>query len=143
MTPRVTFYDVPPEGRWPLVVHMAEAALRKGKQLLVHCADPGEARALDAHLWTFRDEAFLPHEIANRAEELVDAEAQLVIVTAEARPIPATVLLQLTPASEAFARGFESVIDVVDHRDPALLAASRERYKVWRDSGVPLEFKKR
>ena len=142
MTPRVTFYDVPAEGRWPLVVRMAEAAMRKRKRFLVHCADPAEARALDAYLWTFRDEAFLPHEIADGAEDLVDAEAQVVIVTREVRPIPATVLLQLTPASEAFARTFESVIEVLDHRDAALVAASRERYRVWRDSGVPLEFKK-
>ena len=136
MTPQVNFYDVPPDGRWPLVTHMAEAAIQKQKRLLVHCGDIDEAKALDAYLWTFKDEAFLPHEIANRPEELRDSEAHIVIVTTEARPIEASILVQLTPTSEAFARGFETVIDIVDHRDEALLAASRARYRAWREAGV-------
>lgn len=142
MTPRVTFYDVPPDGRWPLVSRLAEAAWRKeGTRMLIHCADEAEARAIDEYLWTYREEAFLPHALANRAEELDDRLARVVIVTGEGRPIDANVLLQVTPASEAFARGFESVIDLVDHRDERLLARSRERFRAWRESGVVPAFK--
>jgi len=140
MSPQVTFYDTPPQGRWSVAVRMVEVAARKGKPLLVHCADPNEARAFDDHLWTFRDEAFLPHEVANDASELRDAEARIVIITTEARPIPANILVQLTPCSEAFARSFDSVVDLVDHRDPALLDASRARYRAWRDAGHKPKF---
>ncbi|TNF36066.1 MAG: DNA polymerase III subunit chi [Deltaproteobacteria bacterium] len=143
MSPRVTFYDVAPDGRWPTALRMVDGAARKGLPIIVHCADPREAHAFDEHLWTFRDEAFLPHEIANSAEELRDAEARIVIVTAEARPIPATILVQLTPASDAYARTFDHVIDLVDHRDPGLLQASRERFRAWRDAGVTVEVLKR
>jgi len=141
MNPRVTFYDVPPDGRWPLVVRLAEAAWRKGTAMIIHCADEQEARALDEHLWIYKDEAFLPHEVANSTASLLDREARIVIVTREERPVDAAVLVQVTPASEPYARGFGSVIDLVDHRDPALLAQSRARFRAWREAGVEPAFK--
>ena len=55
MSLRVTFYDTPPQGRWPVALRMVEAAARKGLSILIYCGDHGEARAFDDHLWTFRD----------------------------------------------------------------------------------------
>lgn len=134
-TPQVTFYDIPPEGRWPLFVRLAEAAVRKRKRLLLHCADLDEARALDEHLWTYQEESFLPHELLAPDGALRDAHARVVIATGEVA-LAADVLLQATPTSLDYARGFESVIDLVDHRDAVLLAQSRERFRAWRDVHV-------
>ncbi len=142
MSPRVTFYDVPAEGRWPEVARLAGAAWRKDKPMLILCADPQEARAFDDFLWTFRDEAFIPHELVGDGAAPRDEDARIVIVTSEHRPVVAPVLVQLSPASMGFAAGFAAVIDIVDHRDEALLAASRERYRAWRDAGVDPGYRK-
>ncbi len=143
MSPRVTFYDLPPQGRWPEVARLAEAAWRKETRLLILCGDPAEARAFDDFLWTFREDAFVPHELApSGGAPLADPDARIVIVTEEATPIKASVLVQLSPGSMAFAESFRSVIDLVDHRDEARLAASRARYKAWVATGAKPDYRK-
>ncbi|MFT7579411.1 MAG: DNA polymerase-3 subunit chi [Myxococcota bacterium] len=141
MNPRVTFYDVAPDARLALVSKLADAAWRRSKPMLIHTADPAEAKAVDNHLWTFREEAFVPHEIAGEGP-LSDPEAKIVIVTQESRPIEASILVQLTPVSPAFAQVFAAIIDIVDHRDDTRLTASRERFKAWRALGVTPTYKK-
>lgn len=133
--PQVTFYDIAPEGRWPLFVRLAEAAVRKRKRLLLHCADADEARALDEHLWAYQEEAFLPHELLAPDGALRDPDAPVVIATGEVA-IEANILLQATPTSMAYARGFEIVIDLVDHRAPDLLDQSRARFRAWREGDI-------
>jgi DNA polymerase-3 subunit chi len=140
-TTRVTFYDIAPEGRFQLAAKLALAAWDKGKRLLLRCA-PEDAVALDQHLWVFREESFLPHEVCDDPERLADPEARVVIVTRDVRPIEADILLQLAPTELAFAEGFDAVIDLVDHRDSQRLDQSRARYKAWVDRGLRPELKK-
>ena len=141
MTTRVTFYDIAPEARFQLVAKLASAAWDKGKRLLIRC-DAREATALDQHLWVFREESFVPHEVCDDPEHLLDGEARVVIATRDARTIPADVLVQLAPCELAFAQAFDTVIDLVDHGDPGRLDASRARYKAWSESGLKPELKK-
>ena len=143
MNPRVTFYDIPPQQRWTKIHGFVEAALRRKKPLLIHCADIAVARELDEWLWTSRDDSFLPHELVAPGSVLRDDEATVVIVAGEMNPHRAAVLVQEGPARPEFARTFEAVIDFVDHRSPDALHASRQRYKQWRaDEGVTLDYRK-
>ncbi len=141
MTARVTFYDIPHERRFALAAKLAASAWEKKKHLILRC-HPDEAAALDQHLWTFREESFVPHEICDDATGLLDPEARVVITTRDVRPIPAEVLFQLAPAEIEFARAFDSVIDIVDHTDPERLLRSRERFKTWSDLDLRPEVKK-
>jgi len=141
VTTRVTFYDIAPEARFALVVKLALAAWDKSKRMLVRCS-AADAAALDQHLWVFREESFVPHEVCDDPARLLDPEARVVLVTRDVRTIPADILLQLAPTDLAFARDFDTVIDIVDHSDPARLDASRARYKAWTDSGLRPELKK-
>jgi len=140
VTTRVTFYDIAPEAHFPLVVKLSLAAWEKGKRMLVRCS-PQDAAALDQHLWVFREESFVPHEVCDDPARLLDPEARVVMVTRDVRTIPADILLQLTPTDLAFARDFDTVIDLVDHSDPERLGASRVRYKAWTDAGLRPELK--
>lgn len=140
--PRVTFYDVLPDGRYPLIAKMAEHAFGKGKRLLVHCQDEAVARELDEYLWLFRDDAFIPHEFVPRGATPADPDACVVLVDREEDPIGAEVLVMEHPASMDFAKAYTSVIDMVDHRDPARLAESRERFKRWRDHEVEPRYRR-
>ncbi|MCC6623495.1 MAG: DNA polymerase III subunit chi [Deltaproteobacteria bacterium] len=131
---RVTFYDIAPDQVFALAAKLAQAAWDKDKRLIIRCADAHEAKALDDHLWTFRDESFVPHEVFGGA--LRDPRARIVITTRDERPIEADILLQLAPAELAFATGFDTVIDLVDHADEARLAASRQRFRAWSEAGT-------
>lgn len=141
MTTRVTFYDIAPEARYQLAAKLAAAAWEKGKRLLIRC-EPRDAAGLDQHLWVFREESFVPHEVCDDPERLLDPEARIVIVTRDARTIPADILVQLAPSELDFARDFDAVIDLVDHTEPTRLDASRARYKAWAESGLKPDLKK-
>lgn len=138
---KVTFYDIAPDLGFVLVAKLAQAAWDKGKRLLVRCWDAAHARALDEHLWTFKDESFVPHEVCDAAEELLDREARIVITTRDSRPIAADILVQLAPCDLGFATTFDNVIDLVDHADEARLEQSRARYRAWQNAGTKPEMK--
>lgn len=142
MTTRVMFYDIAPEARFALVVKASLGAWEKQKRMIVRCS-PQEAAALDQHLWVFREESFVPHEVCDDPARLLDPEARVVLVTRDVRTIPADILLQLTPTDLAFARDFDTVIDLVDHSEPARLDESRARYKAWTDAGLRPELIKK
>lgn len=136
----VTFYDVPPGGRSARIVRLVGAAWERGKRLVITCGSAAEANELDDLLWTFDQGSFVPHEVVAPGKAPEDADARVILVTDESDPIGADVLLQASPVSPDFARGYPVVIDLVDHRTEELLAASRARYKAWVDSGVKPAF---
>lgn len=141
MTERVTFYDIAAELHFALVAKLAHAAWEKGKRLVVRCRDEADVHALDEHLWVFRDDAFLPHEMNDGAATLADPEARVILVARDVWPpglerTPGEILVQLAPADMAYAATFAIVIDLVDHSDEAHLEASRGRFKAWIERGL-------
>jgi DNA polymerase-3 subunit chi len=146
VTVRVTFYDVAAEARFQLATKLAQAAWDKAKRLVIRCRDEADARALDDHLWVFREDGFVPHEVSDGQRALMDPEARVVLVAADVWPPglaigEGDILVQLAPADAAYATAFGVVIDWVDHSDEARLSASRARYKTWVDRGLKPEMK--
>ena len=139
---RVTFYDVQPEDRWPLIAKMAEAAWGKGKRLVVHCANDAIAGELDEYLWVFREDAFIPHERVDAAPDTRPVAATIRIVSQAAATGDADVLVLESPVSLECARRYATVIDMVDHRDESGEEKSRERFKAWRAEGVVPRYQK-
>ena len=56
---------------------LLEKSLERGWRVVVQAASEERVEALDAHLWTFRDDAFLPHGTAREAE----AREQPILLT--------------------------------------------------------------
>ena len=139
MNPRVIFYDVAPDAWDARVFKLAAGAWERNAKMLVVVEGDERAEALDGFLWTHREEVFLPHEWHRQGHELEDAEARILITTEEANPHGATLLVLDRPASLEFAMEFDVVMDVVDRRSDERLAASRERFKAWRDRGITPE----
>ena len=132
----VTFYDVPGDARLSRIARLVAAAWERGKRLLIYCTDEAEAAQLDEWLWSYQEEAFIPHERVAASDKPLADNASIVLVWGEYDPIGADILLQAAPASVEFAKRYGVIIDLVDHRTPETLQASRSRYKAWCDSGV-------
>ena len=131
---QVDFYVLGPAAdgdRRALACRIAEKAWGQGHRVLVHCASAEEARQLDRLLWTFRDQSFVPHALLGEA----DAALNPVLVThgGEAGD-EHDVLVNLAPAAPVCFSRFARVAEPVDD-DPDARAASRERYKFYRDRG--------
>src|SRR5437762_6404113 len=56
---------------------LLEKSLERGWRVIVQAASEERVEALDAHLWTFRDDSFLPHGTWREAE----ASEQPVLLT--------------------------------------------------------------
>ena len=140
MSPKVVFYDVEPDAWDGWLYKLAAAAWeRSGARLLILVDGPDRADALDAMLWSFRDEAFLPHEVVREGQPLADSDARVLISWNASNPHGANLLALDSPTDLDFASTFEVVMDVVDRRSEERLVASRERFKAWRSRGVPPE----
>jgi DNA polymerase-3 subunit chi len=141
MNPVVTFYDTPADERLARIARLVEAAWDRGMGVVIHCADPAAAEAVDLYLWSWKQESFIPHEQVPPGAQPADPDARVVLVTSEERPISAEVLVQEAPCSFAFAQAFPHVIELVDHRTPEALAHSRQRFRDWRAAGADPTFR--
>jgi DNA polymerase III subunit chi len=108
---------------------LLEKSLERGWRVVVQAASEERIEALDAHLWTFRDDSFLPHGTWREAE----ARTQPILLTLNAdNPNGAAVrfLVDGAPVPED-AEGYQRIVLIFDGEDPDAVAAARDR---WRES---------
>ena len=67
---------------------LLERSLERGWRVVVQAASEERVDALDAHLWTYRDDSFLPHGTARDSEA---AAQPILLTTADDNPNGATV----------------------------------------------------
>ena len=65
----VLFYHLERQTLEEVLPKLLQATLDRDRRALVRCGTPEGLEALDEHLWTFRDESFLPHGLAGEARE--------------------------------------------------------------------------
>ena len=108
---------------------LLEKSLERGWRVVVQAASEERIEALDAHLWTFRDDSFLPHGTWREAE----ARAQPVLLTVNAdNPNGAAVRFLIDGAAvPEDAAAYQRIVLIFDGEDPDAVTAARER---WRES---------
>ena len=134
--PEVRFYHLsatPLEANLPPVIDMA---LDRGWRVVVRCGSEAGMAMLDTALWTWRDDAFLPHgtPAAGRA-----AEQPVYLTLGEENPNEATVLMLVDGARAAPAEmaGFERTCLIFDGGDERAVATARDDWRSVRAAGLP------
>ncbi|MBD9485142.1 DNA polymerase III subunit chi [Pseudomonas sp. PDM14] len=129
---RVEFYVLSssnPADRLRAACQLALKAWRAGMPVFVRAADQAQGEALDALLWSFRTESFVPHNLHSD-----DAQAPVVIGIDETPAKSQGLLINLHPQLSAQLAQFSRVIEIVN-QEPQLLALSRENFKLYRQQG--------
>jgi DNA polymerase-3 subunit chi len=134
--PRADFYliDKPRFRADPLllVCELARRAFHAQQPTLVLVRSEQEAEALDALLWEFDEEAFIPHQVVGEAEPEEDAVTAVLIVPPGRQTPDRPLVINLR---EDCAPGrFERVLEVVP-ADDAERAGSRRRWQAYREAG--------
>jgi len=117
-----------------LVCELARKANDAGIVTLVLARDQAQAEALDELLWSFDDEAYIPHQIVG---EDMDEEEALVLIAApgaDAPTRPLVINLRDAPWLGACDRVLEVVPADPDAREPL-----RERWRQYKDAGYDLK----
>ena len=113
---------------------LLEKSLERGWQVVVQGTTEERLEALDAHLWTYRDDSFLPHGTWREQ----DAGAQPVLLTmADSNPNKAQVRFLIDGAPmPADAEGYERIVLVFDGEDEEAVAVARAQWGDAKARGI-------
>ncbi len=117
---------------------LIEKSLARGWRVVVQAASEERVEALDALLWTFREDSFLPHGTWREA----DPREQPVLLTVhDDNPNGAAVrfLIDSAPVptdAEAYAR----IVLIFDGGDPDAVALARERWGEGKAKGFDVTY---
>ncbi|NMY30379.1 DNA polymerase III subunit chi [Pseudomonas sp. WS 5412] len=133
---QVDFYILPsadPSARLDFACKLTEKAWRMGHRIYLHCSDAAQRDDLDARLWRFKGESFVPHGPAES-----EPDSQVVLGVSDSCGDHHDLLVNLDLKVPAFAKGFARVAEVVVE-DPAIRQAARESFRFYREQGYSLQ----
>jgi DNA polymerase-3 subunit chi len=117
---------------------LVEKSLERGWRVVVQAASEERIEALDAHLWVFSDDSFLPHGTWREAEA---AEQPVLLTVHDSNPNGAAVRFLLDGAPvPADAGDYERIVLLIDGNDPDAVAAARERWSEGRAKGFEVTY---
>lgn len=124
----VLFYHLQNRPVEQVLPALLEKSLERGWRVVVQAASDERIEALDAHLWTYREDSFLPHGTARE----VEAAAQPILLTVgDHNPNDANVRFLIDGAPmPTEASAYQRIVLLFDGDDPDALSAARDR---WRD----------
>ena len=133
----VWFYHLERTSLDQALPELLEKTLARGWRALVRCDGAERMEHLDGWLWSYRDESFLPHGLAD-AEH---AERQPVLITTRAENLNGAHALFLLDGAEPSALdGYERCVVLFDGRDEAALAIARTRWREVKAAGWPASY---
>ena len=107
---------------------LLEKSLERGWRVVVQATSPERADALDAHLWTYRDDSFLPHATLRVSDA---ADQPIVLAVEEDNPNGANVRFLVDGAAlPQDAPSYERMVLLFNGDDPDALALARS---AWTD----------
>jgi len=115
---------------------LLERSLERGWKAVVECGTAELRDQLDEHLWTSRDDGFLPHA-ADGAEP--DGNPVWLTTTSE-NPIEANIRFLLENAEPRGVEAYDRVILMFDGHDAEAVARAREHWKAQKESGHDLTY---
>jgi DNA polymerase III subunit chi len=117
---------------------LIEKSLARGWRVVVQAGSDERVESLDAHLWTFRDDSFLPHGTWHDPEV---REQPVLLTVNEDNPNGAAVRFLVDGvAVPGNAEAYERIILIIDGEDPDAVAAARERWSEGRARGFEVTY---
>lgn len=135
----VLFYHLTASPLEATLPGLLEKCLERGWRVLVRCGSETGLAALDAALWTYRDDAFLPHG----TESAGSAERQPILLSlGTGNPNAADVLMLVDGARgrPEEMRDFVRTCLLFDGGDARALEAAREDWRAVAAAGVPATY---
>jgi DNA polymerase-3 subunit chi len=134
----ILFYHLQRQPLERVLPALLEKSLERGWRVVVQAASEERAEALDAHLWTFRDDSFLPHGTWREAE----ARVQPILLTVhDDNPSGASVRFLLDGvALPADVASYQRIVLLFDGEDPDAVDAARARWSEAKQNGFAVTY---
>ena len=128
----VGFYHLTRSGLERALPALLEKVVAGGMRAVVRAGSDERVEALNALLWTYDQDSFLPHGSARDGEA---ADQPIWLTAGDDNPNRATVLVLTDGVAAADLTGFDRCLDLFDGRDETAVAAARERWRACREAG--------
>jgi DNA polymerase III subunit chi len=134
----ILFYHLKGQSLEQVLPPLLQKSLERGWRVVVQASSDERVDALDAHLWTWRDDAFLPHGTARDPE----AAEQPIVLTANAEnPNGAAVRFIVDGANLAADAGdYQRIVLLFDGDDPEAVEMARVRWSEAKTSGAEVTY---
>jgi DNA polymerase-3 subunit chi len=128
----VLFYHLTRQPLDKVLPGLLEKTLERGWRAVVQAGSGERVDALDALLWTYADDSFLPHGTAR--DGMPDQQPVFLTVKDE-NPNGATVRFLVDGAEAPDLAGYTRAVYIFDGRDDAALAQARAEWKRIKGAG--------
>ncbi|KPF96859.1 DNA polymerase III subunit chi [Rhodopseudomonas sp. AAP120] len=134
----VLFYHLQGRTIEQVLPPLLEKSLARGWRVVVQAGSEERADTLDAHLWTYRDDSFLPHA----TWRVADAAQQPIVLTAEGgNPNAAAVRFLLDNAAlPVDADSYDRMVLLFDGDDDDAVAMARDAWKQCKARGFDVTY---
>lgn len=128
----VLFYHLEPYPLERVLPQLLEKTLERQWRAIVRAGSQERLDALDIHLWTYRDDSFLPHAQQRDGDPAVQP---VILTLASDNPNHANVLFLVDGADFSAGDTYERVVCLFDGRDEEAKARARVSWKEAKDAG--------
>ncbi len=116
---------------------LLERSLERGWKVVVEAGSEERVTSLNAHLWTYKDDGFLPHGAATDAHP---EEQPVYLSTDAANPNNANVRFHVDGSSPAKTDGYTRVVMMFDGHNNTEVADARTAWKRLKTEGHDLTY---
>ncbi|MGD9739477.1 MAG: DNA polymerase III subunit chi, partial [Bauldia sp.] len=124
----VLFYHLQNQSLEAVLPGLLEKTIERGWKAVVQAGSADRVAALDAHLWTYRDESFLPH-----GTEGTDQPILLTVEEANGNGADVRFFVDGAPARNV--EGYVRAVVLFDGNDAGALAEARAAWAVLKAAG--------
>ena len=128
----VLFYHLERQPLERVLPNLLQRTLERGWRAVVQVGSAERLEALDAQLWTYADDSFLPH---GTAKEGAPERQPILLTVGEANENGAGVRFLLDGADMETYAGYTRIVVIFDGRDGDALAAARAQWQRVRAQG--------
>ena len=134
----ILFYHLKGQTPEQVLPALLQKSLDRGWRVVVQASSEERIEALDAHLWTWRDDSFLPHGTWREAEA---AQQPILLTVNDHNPNGAVVrfLVEGALMPEDVAT-YQRVVLVFDGEDPDAVDAARARWSEAKSAGFEVTY---
>jgi DNA polymerase-3 subunit chi len=134
----ILFYHLQRQPLERVLPTLLEKSIERGWRVVVQMPSEERLEALDAHLWTFRDDSFLPHGTWRDAEA---AQQPILLTIRDDNPNGASVrfLLDGVPVPQD-AAAYQRIVLLFDGEDEDALKAARAHWSEAKAGGFDVTY---
>ena len=135
--PEIWFYHLERSTLDQVLPVLLEKTLQRGWRALVRGAVSHRLDDVDEHLWTYRDDSFLPHAPDSEPSA---ARQPILLTTGFDNPKGADALFLVDGADPGELAGYTRCVVLFDGRDEAQLAVARSQWSAVKAKGHPASY---